>query len=288
MTLGKRLLQARLACGLSQRQAAGERLTRNMLSKLENDQALPSLPALRYLAEVYGVSAGALLDGPAEDAARARALFAGKEYEACRKALPGAERADAEQALLGVRANLRLAAQALENEDFAQARARAEEGLAYHSAGLYSLGEERLALTALLARTALEQSPQTAEPALAACREAYRSCPAEARYRMLCARTELSAHRPERAERELLAIRELPETLRAEHLLLRAEIALQREKYEAALLCVRQAQELRPEGRLLQRELYRLGERCSRELQDYKLAYEYAAKQLSLAKREEP
>ena len=54
MTMGQRILQARLAAGMSQRELAGEEITRNMLSSLEHDAAAPSIATLRYLARRLG------------------------------------------------------------------------------------------------------------------------------------------------------------------------------------------------------------------------------------------
>ena len=54
MTMGQRILAARLAAGLSQRELAGEEITRNMLSSLEHDTANPSVATLRYLAGRLG------------------------------------------------------------------------------------------------------------------------------------------------------------------------------------------------------------------------------------------
>lgn len=54
MELGKRLKQARLELGLSQRQLCGEFITRNMLSLIENGAASPSVETLRYLAAQLG------------------------------------------------------------------------------------------------------------------------------------------------------------------------------------------------------------------------------------------
>ena len=61
MTLGQRILQARLAAGLSQRELAGEEITRNMLSSLEHDAASPSIATLRYLARRLGRPVGYFL-----------------------------------------------------------------------------------------------------------------------------------------------------------------------------------------------------------------------------------
>ena len=54
MTMGQRILQARLAAGMSQRELAGDEITRNMLSSLEHDSATPSIATLRYLARRLG------------------------------------------------------------------------------------------------------------------------------------------------------------------------------------------------------------------------------------------
>jgi transcriptional regulator with XRE-family HTH domain len=54
MELGEKLKQARLEAGVSQRQLCGEVITRNMLSRIENGFARPSMDTLRYLAAQLG------------------------------------------------------------------------------------------------------------------------------------------------------------------------------------------------------------------------------------------
>ena len=107
MTMGQRILAARLAAGLSQRELAGEEITRNMLSSLEHDAANPSVATLRYLAQRLGRPMGYFLgeDGPGE----AVAAFEAGDYRRCRELLTGAE----EQWLEPV-ARLREAEQALD------------------------------------------------------------------------------------------------------------------------------------------------------------------------------
>ena len=61
MTMGQRILQARLAAGLSQRVLAGEDITRIMLSSLEHDAASPSIATLQYLARRLGRPVGYFL-----------------------------------------------------------------------------------------------------------------------------------------------------------------------------------------------------------------------------------
>lgn len=81
MTLGQRIRQARLEAGLSQRQLAGDTVTRNMLSQIEHDTAHPSMDTLRAFADRLGKSISFFLDenavtSPNQDImARARTLY---------------------------------------------------------------------------------------------------------------------------------------------------------------------------------------------------------------------
>ena len=54
MELGEKLKQARLEAGVSQRQLCGEVITRNMLSRIENGFARPSMDTLRQFAQRLG------------------------------------------------------------------------------------------------------------------------------------------------------------------------------------------------------------------------------------------
>jgi len=54
MELSQKLKQARLDAGLSQKALCGDRITRNMLSQIENGSARPSMDTLRYLASQLG------------------------------------------------------------------------------------------------------------------------------------------------------------------------------------------------------------------------------------------
>ena len=72
MTLGEKIRQVRLERGLTQKQLAGDRITRNQLSQIENDLAQPSMRTLEYLAAGLGVDAGWLMTQEDGDAAQAR------------------------------------------------------------------------------------------------------------------------------------------------------------------------------------------------------------------------
>lgn len=62
MDLGEKLRQARLEAGLSQRQLCGNTITRNMLSKIENGSARPSMDTLHILAQRLGKNVSYFLD----------------------------------------------------------------------------------------------------------------------------------------------------------------------------------------------------------------------------------
>lgn len=62
MELSEKLKQARLEAGLSQKALCGDRITRNMLSQIENGSARPSMDTLRYLAQQLGKPLSYFLD----------------------------------------------------------------------------------------------------------------------------------------------------------------------------------------------------------------------------------
>ena len=115
MTMGQRILTARLAAGLSQRELAGEEITRNMLSSLEHDAANPSVATLRYLAKRLGKSVSWLL-GETEASGAAAAFEAG-DYRRCRELLN-----DGEKRWLEPIARLREAEEAIESDRLPYAR----------------------------------------------------------------------------------------------------------------------------------------------------------------------
>ncbi|MBQ7398708.1 MAG: helix-turn-helix transcriptional regulator [Clostridia bacterium] len=59
--IGEKIKKLRVQRNMTQSDLAGDQITRNMLSRVENGAALPSLPTVWYLAERLGVPAGFLL-----------------------------------------------------------------------------------------------------------------------------------------------------------------------------------------------------------------------------------
>ena len=258
MELGKRLKEARLALGLSQRALCGDAITRNMLSQIENGSAKPSMDTLKYLAGRLGKPVSYFLEeetvtSPNQPAmAEARQARAAGNWRGVLDALEGCRGRD------GV------------FDD--------EMGLlrfwALTEAARWALGEGRRPY----ARDLLEQAGRV--------RSIYRGPELEGRYRLLLARCGEDTQLPSLDE-ELLVRAELAEDPRraaalldaaedqnsARWNLLRGRAWLEAEDYRAAAACLAKAEADYP------RETVPLLERCYRELEDYKRAYEYACKQ---------
>lgn len=100
MELGQRIRAARLEAGLSQRQLCGDKITRNMLSQIENGSAKPSMETLRYLATGLGKSISFFLEDDAVNSANqqrmahARKAYGRQDYEAALAALEAFQEPD--------------------------------------------------------------------------------------------------------------------------------------------------------------------------------------------------
>lgn len=284
MTTGQKIQKMRLVRGLTQKELAGECITRNMLSQIENDKAKPSMRTLTHLAQTLGVSVGWLLSGDWEQsnqAEQAQALFREGQYAACMELLEHMETANDTLTQLRAVCAQHMAREALSEERFDEAASLAQRALAWEEKSLLSMPLLRFSALDVLTRCALTAQEET-DGEGGTLREAYLQLGAEVRYHLTMARYHLAQEHLQAAEREIWSIADLPEDDRAEYLILRGRIALRKEQYENAILYFRQAEELSPLPRLLRRELYAGLERCYKETEDYKSAYEYAAKQREL------
>ncbi len=286
MTLGQKLKKARLERGMTQTQVVGSRITRNMLSQIENDQASPSVRTLEYLAAVLGVSMGWLLaDDQAQEEpdrmARLRAMLRNGDAEGCMALAAEDAQPDDEQAILLAIAGASCAQKDVQDERFARAAARAEKVLAWNARSLYHSAQLDVQMRAVLAACA-EGVGRGTQEAVTAYRQSYLAAQPDVDYHLLMARHHLNRQHVQAAEHEIWSITDLPEGRRAEYLILRGRLAAAKEQYETAAEYLRQADALSPLPKLLERELCRAMELCCRERQDYKAAYEYAARQLRL------
>lgn len=146
MTLGQKIKDVRLARGMTQKEVVGDYITRNMLSKIENDSATPSVRTLEYLANVLGLPTGYFLDharvsdGSSPDGLdEARAAYRAKDYTRCLRLLEDDSTAGTtdEGYLLHAHAGAGAAKKALERGDYAAARELAETAQYYNQEGMY-------------------------------------------------------------------------------------------------------------------------------------------------------
>lgn len=275
MTLGEKIRALRLERGLSQKQLAGDCITRNMLSQIEHDQAKPSMRTLEHLARMLAVDPGQLVAQTQQSAeqaalAQARALYRAHDAAGCLSLLSSAEGEEAN--LLRARCALALAKQALDDERFESARPLAEQALAASAESLYPDAALQITAAQILARCAAALK-DGADAAFERYRQTYQQLQTGVEYHLTLARFALEQEHIQAAEREIWSIAELPDAARAEYLILRGRIAAKKEQYENAILYLRQAEEAGPLPKLLRRELLSALERCFRETEQYKQAY---------------
>ena len=266
MHLGEKLRLARQEAGLSQRELCGDRITRNMLSQIENGSASPSVSTLRFLAQRLGKPVSFFLE---EDGAVSCNL---ETMELARKAWDRGDFAQAAQTLRDFRepdpvfqrewellrllTALALAEQALEEKREPYARELLEQAEALLDRMAYALPE--LHRRSVLLRAQLRDT----KPG-----ELVRRLPSLDEELFLRAQAALAEGKPERCAQLLDAARnrENPDWY-----ILRGRAYLSQEAYRQAARCFHAAENADP------RETVPLLEQCYRELGDYQLAYRYA------------
>lgn len=254
MTMGSRIRQARMELGLSQRQLAGEEITRNMLSALENDGANPSVGTLKYLADRLGKPVsyflGESLPGEAEMAG-AREAFRKGEYRACLEFLENVGMASfsAEKGLLAVLSAMALADDAIRDQRLPYAKRLLEQAWASAEGNPYFTQAQQRQWKLLYARAGGPLTLTGEDEAL-----------------LLRARAALEDGDVGFAVRLLEAVEQRNE----EWNYLRGEAHFGCREYPDAARCYHNGENKYPaDGRL---------EVCYREMEDYKMAYFYAKK----------
>lgn len=161
MTLGQKIKAARLERGLTQKELVGDAITRNMLSKIENDAATPSVHTLEFLAGALDLPTGYFLsdagvsDGSAPDGLdETRRAYREGRWGDCLRLLDADKKAAStdEGYLLRARCGANAAADALKNGDWAAARELAEMAQYYNQEGMYCSHELAVELTVTLGR----------------------------------------------------------------------------------------------------------------------------------------
>lgn len=262
MELGEKLRQARLEAGLSQRQLCGDVITRNMLSLIENGSAKPSMETLKLLAARLGKSVSFFLEEDAVNSPNtalmeeARSRFDSGDAAGTVAALEDYRQPDAvydrEKRLLEVLSLLAMAEQAIGEGRYPYAvelLAKSEMDAPYCGG---ELERRRLLLRGRLpGQRVSSRLPSLDEELLLRAEEA------------------LASGRRERA-RCLLDAAEDRTAPRWN--LLRGQVYWEEKAFREAARCLHMAEDT------YSKETAPLLERCYRELEDYKRAYEYACK----------
>ena len=161
MTLGQKIRAARQARGMTQKEVVGEYITRNMLSKIENDAATPSVRTLEYLAGALGLPTGYFLDGAGvsdgsspDGLDEARQAYREGDWTECLDLLSADKKAGTtdEGCLLHALAGLYAGRQALAAGRLEEARELAETAQYYNQEGLYRSRDVAAALSILLGK----------------------------------------------------------------------------------------------------------------------------------------
>ena len=274
---------------MTQREVVGEYITRNMLSKIENNSATPSVKTLEYLAAKLGLPAGyfvseELVAVVPESMQAARQAYAEGKYTQALEWLGGQQEPELtdEQQLLLARCHLALAEQSSRGEDAAKTLFHARMARECNRRTLYASAGVEAEAALLLARYDAVHYTEEMEQY----RRASRSLGLEHQYRLTLIQHYLNVGDMTQAAAELDALAgesaSTPEE-QGDYLRLRGELAMRSREYQTAAEQLRRAEQLElsvggSESAL--GPLYAMLEQCYREMEDYKEAYRYAAKQI--------
>ena len=285
MTLGEKIKNARIERNMTQKDVVGNYITRNMLSKIENGSATPSVKTLEYLAGALGLPVGYFMTESVGDElypgamAAARRYYRSSRWEDCAEVLESLDMEGGyrdEAMLMLSQSELGQAEWALERGEPALARQFARKALDCNGQTLYGTPAFRARAQLVLAGCALALQ-EDAQPALDGYSAACQDEKSEERYGLLLAAAALAEGEQEEAALALEKLERLSEENKARYLTLQGKLLAEQKRFTAAAGKLEQA-EPQAKSPALQREIYALLETCYREQEDYKKAYEYAAK----------
>ncbi len=147
--LGERIRELRTRLGITQKELAGNKITRNMLSLIESGNASPSVATLLYIADRLGTSAGYFFTSTEEDEGRyfkisiideLKTKFQEQKYRECQKiceSVPISARDD-ELSYLAAMSYLHTAMEAAELFAMTQAIISLEQARIYAARSIYA------------------------------------------------------------------------------------------------------------------------------------------------------
>jgi len=292
MTLGEKIRTARVERHMTQKDVVGDYITRNMLSKIENGSATPSVKTLEYLAGALGLPAGYFMsEGTGDELtpgglASARQHFRDGEFEGCVQVLQGMELDGGfrdEALLLLARAKIGLAKKAMTDGRYEEASRLAREAIDHNDGGIYVSAAFRTEALLIIARCTMELGGDFPK-ALDEYQAAYQDQGLGEFYRLTMAEYYIGQGDLDSARREMDSIVRLSEATKPAYLMLQGQMELQDREYEQAAKQLEKAEQLaRTTGSsYFMSSLYAMLEQCYREMEDFKKAYHYASMQLQI------
>lgn len=286
MTLGQKIRQARIERGLTQKELVGEHITRNMLSKIENDSATPSVRTLEYLASKLALPAGyfltgtSLSDGTSPDGLdNMRTAYREGRYLDCIQLLELSTECGTtdEGYLLHARAALGAAREALQAGNTQMAKEYADNADYYNKEGLYYSPEIDAEMSLILAECALSLDLSEFEANAKQFECAVRNISFSTRYSLAKAEYLLKTGEIELAERTVNSIHSPEGELKAVQRYIQGCICLQKGDLSSAVQLLQEAESSFQNSPSLKLNIYQALEQCYRELENFKMAYHYAA-----------
>ncbi len=288
--IGEKIKKLRIHRKMTQAELAGDQITRNMLSRVENGAALPSLPTIWYLAERLEVPAGFLLaEGNDDRVWRKMSRIDGIRrvmktgdaricLELCRE---DGDNADEEIDLIMAQCSLRLAIEAFEKGRLREVCATLDEAIQYAARTMYDTSSIRQTAT-LYFRFMHRLSPTLVSEVLHSTDDILiGSSDAFGRYVLACEALEYGEMRRVDA---YLCTNELQEDGWLLHF--RAHVEVSRGNYHQAQQALLQLlHSERSNGEVLLYCVFCDLEVCCRETGDFKGAYEYSQNKISLLEK---
>ena len=292
MNLGEKIKAARLERHMTQKDVVGDYITRNMLSKIENGSATPSVKTLEYLAGALGLPAGYFMNDSNGDeltpgsVASARNHFRDGEYEGCVQVLAGLDMDGGykdEAMLLMARAKIGMSKKAMTDGRYEEAIRLAKEALQHNEDTVYYSAAFRTEALLLVARCTMELQGDF-QKALDDYQAAYQDQGLGEFYRITMAEYYIDQGDLDNAKREMESIARLSEATKPAYLMLQGRMELKDNQYEQAAKQLEKAEQLaRTTGsNYFMSGLYAMLEQCYREMEDFKKAYHYASMQLQI------
>ena len=218
MTLGQKIRSARIERGLTQKQLVGDQITRNMLSRIENDSATPSMRTLEYLASRLGLPASRFMeDGRWSESNipdgldEMRRAYREQRWQDCLDLLEASPAGTSDEGyLLRSLAALSAARTALGKQDYDGARQYADSADYYNRQGLYYSAETDAEMSLILAECALELDENEFEENAAEFERAVASIRFDGRYALAKAEHLIHIGEPELCIGVLKGIRIIP------------------------------------------------------------------------------